>query len=338
MTRRNLTLGAAVTAVAVTALSASAEELLFLRPWATATRHLEEGYLHAPTGVCFDDEADELWIADTQNNLLGLFTPDGTPVFATNGGGSLNGPESVTVGPRGELWVLDNDRTRVVRLDYRGNPLPPPRLAGLPDAPVIGAIAFDGDGNLYVGENSEGRIHVYDATLDPWFRFGSFGYENEQFVAITDITVSDDRIAVLDAVGRPVQIFNRRGELERAFGDHAIGVANFSLPQGVAFDSAGRVIVVDALRHEIKFFDDRGRFLGRFGGYGSGPGQVKAPIDIAIDASDRLYVAEKGNGRVQIFQIELIERPAPAPGPQGGDVPETILQLDESTTTSESRN
>ena len=310
MKRRHLVLVVALLALTLSAPPVEAEKYIALRPWATATRHLEEGYLHAPTGVCFDDAADELWIADTQSSLLGVFTPDGTPIFATNGGGLLSQPESVSIGPRGELWVLDNDRTRIARLDYRGNPLPSPELAGLPAEPVLGAIAFDDEGNLYVGENGEGRIHVYDAALEPWFRFGSHGYEEEQFAAITDIAVSGDRIAVLDAIGRPVQIFNRRGELEMTFGDHAIGVANFSLPQGVAFDSAGRVIVVDALRHEIKFFDDRGRFLGRFGGYGSGPGQVKTPIDVAIDSADRLYVVEKGNGRVQVFQIEEIEEPA----------------------------
>lgn len=317
MTRQRSALVATLLGVCLAAGPALADSYIVLRPWATATRHLEEGYLHAPTGVCFDEAADELWIADTQSSLLGVFTPDGTPIFATNGGGTLVQPESVTIGPNGELWVLDNDRSRIARLDYRGNPLPSPVLAGLPEEPVLGAIAFDEQGNLYVGENGEGRIHVFDATLEPWFRFGSHGYEEEQFAAITDITVSGDRIAVLDAIGRPVQIFNRRGELEMTFGDHAIGVANFSLPQGVVFDSTGRVIVVDALRHEIKFFDNRGRFLGRFGGYGSGPGQVKTPIDVAIDSQDRLYVVEKGNGRVQVFQIEEIEGPAQPSRPNG---------------------
>ncbi len=273
-----------------------------LRPLAAATRHLEEGFLNRPSGVACDPASGEIWVADTGNHLLGAFTPEGTPVFTTRAGGAVREPVRVTVAPDGGLWVLDIDRTRIVRLDRRGNPLPSPSLPGLPAEPVFGALAFDGDGNLWVGENGEGWIHVFDRALAPRFRFGSRGGGEEQFLGIVDIAIAGDRVVVLDAVGVAVQVYNLRGELQRAWGEHALGVENFSLPQGAAI-AGERIVVVDALRHEIKFFDPEGRFLARFGGYGSRPGQVRGPVDVAVDGAGRLYVADKGNGRVQVFAI-----------------------------------
>jgi DNA-binding beta-propeller fold protein YncE len=290
-----------------------AETVIRLRPLATATRHLEEGEMVRPRAVAYDRQADEIWVTDTQNDLLGVFKPNGTPIFATGGGGMLREPWRIAVDPWGDLWVLDVDRTRVVHLDWRGSPFATPVLEGLPEEPAIGAIAIDEEGNLYIGEDNEGRIHVFDRSLQPWFRFGSRGTDEGQFSSIADIEVVGEWVAVVDAIGTAVQLFNRRGEYVRGWGEHALGAENFSLPQGITIDSKERVIVVDALRQEIKFFDIRGKFLGRFGGYGSGPGQVAYPSDVTLDASDRLYVVEKGNGRVHVFAIEEMEAPAPKP-------------------------
>lgn len=309
MTRRHPASLMLAALLAAGTLPVAAEKATVLRPLAAATRHLEEGFLARPKGLAYDAGADEVWVADTSNNLVGAFNPEGTPLFATNGGGTIVEPSRIAVAPDGGLWVLGIDSTRIVRLDWRGNPLPTPVLEGLPEEPVLGAIEFDEQGNLYVGENVEGRIHVFDTGLRPRFRFGSRGTEEGQFSSIADIAVTEKWIAVVDAIAKPVQLFNRRGEFERAWGDHALGAENFSLPQGIAIDDEEHVIVVDALRHEIKLFDIKGRFLGRFGGRGFGPGQVRFPSDVAVDPSGRLYVAERGNARIQVFAIEEIDVP-----------------------------
>ena len=283
--------------------------VLQLRPVAAVTRHLEEGPLRYPRGVAWNRRTNEVWVADTGNHMIGAFTPDGTPLFATNGGGTLREPRRIAFAPDGTIWVLDNDSSRVARLDWRGNPLPSPVLEGLPEKPVIGAIAFAPSGDLVLGENSEGQVHVYDQSLKRRFEFGSKGTEEEQFTAIMGIAASNDWIVVVDATAKPVQLYNRRGEFQRGWGAHEMGRENFSLPQDVALDSKGHVVVIDTLRHEIKFFDLQGMFLDRFGGMGSAPGQVTYPTGVAADASGHLYVAEQGNQRVQVFAIEEVPSP-----------------------------
>jgi DNA-binding beta-propeller fold protein YncE len=280
----------------------------WLKPVAVFSQHLYEGDFREPRGIAVDRAHGEVWVADTRNHLLGVFTPDGVPVFAAPPSRHVREPGRVAVDARGRLLVLDNDRSRIKVLSYRGEYLSDLDLPGIKGQPTFGALAVDGDGNLYVGENESGQVLVYSPELKLRFRFGARGDEEGQFQSIAGIACDARWIYVVDHQVTAVQVFDRRGNFVRGWGKHDMGAQNFSLPEAVAVDSKGRVVVVDALRHEIKFFDADGRFLDRFGGLGSRPGQVAYPSDVAIDEKDRLYVVEKGNGRVQVF--EEVERGA----------------------------
>jgi DNA-binding beta-propeller fold protein YncE len=295
-----------------------------IRPVVLFSEHLYEGAFESPMGICFDSRTSEVWVADAKNNLIGAFTTDGVPLF-TFRGEELREPSKIAVDPKGRVYVLDNDRSRIKTFSYRGEPLGDAVLPGLPAKPSFGAIAIDPDGNLYVGENETCQVRVYAADGKARARFGECGIDPGQFQAITGIAVTKDSIVVTDAQAVSVQIFDRRGTFVRGFGKHDMGVQNFSLPQSVAVDSLGRVIAIDTLRHEIKFFDSQGNFLTRFGGLGWRLGQVAYPTGIAIDSSDRLYVVEKGNARVQVFievagRIEDARDDPPASGNGAGNV------------------
>jgi DNA-binding beta-propeller fold protein YncE len=277
-----------------------------LRPIALFAQHLYQGDLLAPRGIAFDRAHDEVWVADTGNHLLGVFTPAGVPLFTAPPSRHVREPSRMAVDARGRLLVLDNDRSRIKVLSYRGEYLGDLELPGLRGTPRFGALAFDAEGNLYVGENETGQVLAFSPDLHPRLRFGERGDEDGQFQSIGGIAVGPDAIYVVDHQVRPVQVFDRRGNFLRGWGRHDMGVANFSLPEAVALDSKGHVVVVDALRHEIKFFDPDGEFLARFGGLGTRPGNIAYPSDVAIDAQDRVYVVEKGNSRVQVF--EQVER------------------------------
>ena len=299
----------------------------YIRPIGFFFEHLYEGAFEAPMGICLDPKTGEVWVADAKNNLVGVFNQDGVPLF-TFRGEQLQEPSKVAVEPRGRVFVLDNDRSRIKMFSYRGEPLGDAVLPGLPAKPAFGAIVFDADGNLYVGENETCQVRIYGADGKARARFGECGIDPGQFQAITGIAVTKDSIVVTDAQAVSVQVFDRRGTFVRGWGKHDLGVQNFSLPQSVAVDSLGRVIAIDTLRHEIKFFDRDGNFLSRWGGLGWRPGQVAYPTGIAIDSSDRLYVVEKGNARVQVFievagRIEDVKDEPPA-APNGGGQPGRI--------------
>jgi tripartite motif-containing protein 71 len=277
---------------------------LGLRPIWIYWSHLEEGSFLAPRGVFFDRAANEVWVADTRNNLVGVFTPQGAPLFAFGGNGVLSEPAKVVIGPHGRVYVLDNDRAAVKAFSYRGEPIGLLPLQGLGEKASIGTIAMDPDGNLYVGENDSGQVLVYDADLSLKLRFGAYGSDEGQFQSIGGIAARGDRIYVTDHQATAVQVFDRKGNYVTGWGKHEMGAQNFSLPEGIAVDEKGRVFVIDAIRHEIKVFDGEGTLLGVYGGLGSEAGAVQYPSDVAIGPANRVYVVERGNGRVQVFAEE----------------------------------
>ena len=278
----------------------TAKPVVFIRPIALFNEHLYEGTFNAPMGIFFDRKANEVWVADTKNNLVGCFTPEGVPVFAF-ASDLLREPSRIAVDGSGRIYVLDNDRSKLKVFSYRGEPLPAPKIPGLAERPSFGALAVDPDGNLYVGENESCQVLIFGPDWKPRGRLGGCGIENGQFQAITGIAANAEYVVVTDAQAVAVQIFNRKGNFIRGFGAHDMGIQNFSLPASVALDSKGRLIAIDTLRHEIKFFDLEGNFLDRFGGLGWRLGSVAYPAGVAVDPADRLYVVEKGNARVQVF-------------------------------------
>ncbi|MEO8441955.1 MAG: 6-bladed beta-propeller [Betaproteobacteria bacterium] len=47
-----------------------------------------------------------------------------------------------------------------------------------------------------------------------------------------------------------------------------------------------------------------GKFIKTWGKKGSGPGEFDMPHGLAIDSSGRLFVADRGNSRIQIFDLD----------------------------------
>ena len=295
--------------VAASTALAGERSNLEMKPIAMLSSHFYEGPLRGPRGVFADVKNGEVWIADTGNGLLAAFTPEAMETFACRPGG-VRDPIRVVVDAKGRLLVLGGQRTAIAVLNPRGESLGDLDLPGLPKNAVIGTIATDRQGFLYVGDNENGQVLVYDADFKLKLRFGERGSGQGDFQSISGIAADSENIFVLDAQISPsIQVFDRHGDFVRGWGKHDMGVDNFSLPEGVALDAKGRVIVVDALRHEIKLFDREGKFIDRFGGLGARLGQVAFPSAVAVDAQGRIYVAERGNNRVQVFE-EIGDAPA----------------------------
>jgi DNA-binding beta-propeller fold protein YncE len=285
-----------------------------LQPLFAFFQHTYHGYFNEPMGVFYDPRRQEIYVADTKNDLIGIFDPQGNPLFAFGARDDIKEPMNIVADPGGRLLLLDIDKSKVKIYSYRGEFLRDFIPAELPEKRLITAMTIDMDGNLYIGDSVTSQVLVYDPGFRLKRKFGSKGRENGQFEAIGHIaTDRSGKIYVTDPSGIPVQVFDRNGNFLRGWGKHETGVMNFSLPAGIAVDSKGRVIVLDTLRQEIKFFDADGNFLMRAGGFGSRPGEVAFPIAVAVDSADRIYVVEKVGGRVQVFQE--VETPVPPEKP-----------------------
>jgi len=58
------------------------------------------------------------------------------------------------------------------------------------------------------------------------------------------------------------------------------------------------------LNHRVQIFDPNGEPVAAIGQKGKSDGQFAGPEGVALSQDDLLYVSDRGNGRVQVFQIE----------------------------------
>jgi DNA-binding beta-propeller fold protein YncE len=76
----------------------------------------------------------------------------------------------------------------------------------------------------------------------------------------------------------------------------------FEGPTDVAFDAQGNIFVADGLGNaRIAKFTKDGVFIKSWGSRGKGDGQFATAHSIQVDANGYVYVADRGNGRIQVF-------------------------------------
>lgn len=284
-----------------------------LRPELIVDAYLYEGAFAVPAGVHCDPLTGEMYVVDTARGLVGIYDENGSPLFTFGDPKRLDQPTTAIPDRRGRIYVLDGDLSAIKVFSYRGeflSHLALPGLTGREDA-AITALAFDAEGNLYVGDSGRGQVLVYDAALRQLkARIGRKGSGQGELSAITAIAVDAEHVYVADRDGLAVQVFTRYGRFLRGWGRHDVGTENVSVPHGLAVDAKGRVVLIDTMRQEIKYFDPKGRMIDRFGGYGARPGDVAFPTDVSIDRRGRVCLADSGNRRVQVLSV--VESSGPA--------------------------
>ena len=164
------------------------------------------------------------------------------------------------------------------------------------------ALAFDSEDNLYLADEYNHRITVFDKTgkyLSKWgVRGGADGQLNGPSGLAFD---ADDDLYVVDHLNHRVQKFTKEGGLIAGWGGEGSGQGQFNLPWGVTVDSEGSVYVADWRNDRVQKFSADGAFQASFGRPGTGDGQFSRPASVAVDTDGRIYVADWGNERVQVL-------------------------------------
>ena len=109
------------------------------------------------------------------------------------------------------------------------------------------------------------------------------------------------QVLKISTFGQPLLEIGTRGQQGR---DNT----HFMAPCAVIVNSAGDVFIVDGHGQHIgdrvlKFTND-GKFIKSWGKTGTGPGEFSGPHAFAIDAKNRLLVADRGNKRIQLFDMD----------------------------------
>jgi tripartite motif-containing protein 71 len=259
------------------------------------------GQFVRPEGIALDRDAARAFVSDPGQGRLSVFgvarpvEPDLRYIpelarfvkaldlrAAREKDGTLWPVESgaIAVGPKGDLWVIDEANRRVVIFDAKLSFL---RASRADDSGTIarGAGAGSSDGRLfrptglalspsgeivYVVDAADRRVKAFDAALQPLFAFGRAGDGPTDFVRPFGIAVAPDaRVFVTDEGGDKVVLFDAAGRPSRAFGREGLGRVEFEKPRGIALDARGRLVVVDWGNHRGQVLSTEGEFVEAFG-------------------------------------------------------------------------
>ena len=252
--------------------------------------------LAQPGAVAYDKNGN-LYLADTNNNVVREITPTGiittiagtgTEGFSGDGGAAtaaqLDTPTGVAVDASGNVYIADSHNNRIRKVS--GGTIATFAGTGTPGFVGDGAsasaaqlalptgVAVDASGNVYIADTNNDRIReVAQGT-------------------ITTIAGNGEELLAGDG--------------------GAATAASLDLPTGVAVDAAGRVYIADRHNQRVRMIDTNGSistvagsgavtFSGGFAGDGSSAttASLAKPAGVAVDSAGTVYVADTNNQRIR---------------------------------------
>jgi streptogramin lyase len=200
------------------------------------------------------------------------------------------------------------------------------------------SIAVDGEGRIYVGEYSGGRVQVFDREgkfITQWFADRSMPLRGlaadrrgtvyvvqrgkiQRFEGATgqalgevpygrdhgfdDVTVAADGnlVAAWDRHTDDIVRLDPSGRNTKVISKAVSGQTDRSeLNLRVAVDGSGNLYALGTFNDSVVKYTPDGRFVNRFGGSGGEPGQFRAAHAIAVDNKGRVYVSDSKG--IQVF-------------------------------------
>jgi sugar lactone lactonase YvrE len=263
-------------------------------------------------GLAIDRANNIVYIADSANQFVGVFSTAGkvlgtigTPGSDCSGGGQLDGPRDIAVGPTGTVYVsdytcftIDAYKPLFAKTNPGGflqlipNPTMPPPTGGLNFAVGVG-VSQDGR-SVYVTDTFNQRVQEFDgpSTATPGAFVQMWG--SRQPVLNDPCAMDYPRGAAVDPRNGNLWINDTRSAYIKAYTPtgNASGPLPCASPTGATVSTfkvfGGQVQVKGCISCSPgKFFYSRGIFVG-------GP-------------NDDVYVTDSSNGRLQVLSQGGVE-------------------------------
>ena len=171
------------------------------------------GELENPTDVAVSPDGKRLFVADSKAHRIVVFDRESGEKLSTfgtqgEGEGEFAFPTSLTFGPEGNLFVVDQINCRVQLFDSEGRYLDQfgERGSGFGQFARPKDVVVDEVGFVYVTDAQFDNFQIYDVDFTLLTYIGSNGVGPGQFYGASGIDVRGDEIAVVDQLGARVQV------------------------------------------------------------------------------------------------------------------------------------
>ncbi|MHB8772041.1 MAG: phosphatidylinositol-specific phospholipase C domain-containing protein [Syntrophales bacterium] len=268
------------------------------------------------------DSAGNIYIADTFNDRIQKFDPEGHYILSWGSSGAEDGQflgcRGLAIDSANSVYVTDVILHRVQKFDSSGNFVTKwgseGRGAGEFSAPFD--VSTDSSDNVYVVDANNNRIQKFDSSGRYLGEFGTHGAGDGQFDEPIGITIDrHSNIYIADGQNNRIQKFDKNMRFVGKWGEAGTGDGQFVAPYGIAADRDGNIYVTDLEDNRIQKFDSLGNYLGKAAQPGYREGEVFEPVDVIVDQFGNLYVVDGNNHRVQIFTQTIFTVSAAASPP-----------------------
>lgn len=258
--------------------------------------------LRQPRGVLVLDE--RIYVADEGHRNIMVFDFSARSIAPLFNNGVLDTPFDITVDHKGNLYVADAERHKVLVFTPDGTFLRSFGSAASLKRPAHLLINHDNN-RLYVADIEQHCIVAFDLTGGLLFTFGREGTDRGEFRLPRGMAFDPEgRLFVADSGNARIQVFDPNGRYLEQFGLRGNTVHYFLEPMDLAFDSEGNLHILDGgLRAMLSYNLKRKVLLAT----GSGA-KSKAPMGLAnpaalyIDTADRIFIADSVNQRILTWQ------------------------------------
>jgi len=259
------------------------------------------GIIRQPEGVACNDKSLFI-VADTGNGRLlpygfqgGTVKPQ-TEIKVPE----LSYPVWVAMNSKGDIFVLDGKKRRILRLGPEGafkGYLDPPEMPS-PAAMVPKSFTIGHDDNIYVLDVFSERVVV----LDPEGKYQKQVAFPREYGFMSDIAVDrKGTIYLIDSVQAAVSVAAKGSPgftpLTKSLREY------MDFPVGITLDSRGTIFITDRNGGGIVLLGQDGAFHGRQLHRGRTAGLVDYPSQLCINDKGEVFVADRDNSRIQIFTM-----------------------------------
>ena len=221
------------------------------------TKGDKQGEFDWPVGIAFDNNTENVIIADCYNNRVQQFSGQGVYLNQFGGVGDLdhqlNAPLGLSLHSDGSLIVADNGNQQIKIFSRTG------QIIRKIDTGVLFTEPFhciEHGECLVVSDAEEHCLNVFDNCGNFLYKFGKHGTGDGELNKPYCLSINKaGHLMVCDSQNHRIQVFELSGKFVTKIGKKGDKIGEFNTPVSTAVLGDGRIVVTDFHNDRIQIFE-----------------------------------------------------------------------------------